>query len=819
MMSSRMGLHILVAFLSLTASAGALTPSSLTMRTRCREACLEEIAACTALEGRARFCRRHTLRMCREDGLAICLSDPPVPLAAGIKVPTSVAATALSSSAIRLTWTDTSTREVGYEIERSLTATGGWSRISVTAANATSYQSTGLAAATRYYYRMRSVGPQGGHSLYSAVVSATTWPNTVTTTTAAVAPTTTTSTSTPTSPTTTTTIVGNQVPVAQAGPDQFTQTLTTLAFSGSGSTDPNGNISSYTWNFGDGGTAAGMSASHSYATAGTYTVTLTVRDSGGLSDTDTAVVNVANRPPTANAGPDKSGLPGTAVTLSGSGSDPDGTVTSYTWNAGDGATGTGTTITHAYAASGTYTATFTVRDNLGAQTSDTAAVVVSSPSSGGALRWSTVAGDDWDDRGRSVALDAAGNVFVTGDFRGTIDLGAGPMTAFKWPAQVDMPSDVYIVKYSPSGAHLWSKRIGAHADEVGTAIAVDGSGNVLVAGYAGPNVDFGGGELATAGGFDLFVAKYAGNDGHYLWARRFGGPIDELPWAMALDAGGNVLVTGEFTGTTNLGGASLTSAGDRDVFVAKYAGSDGHHLWSERFGAAMADAGNGIGVDPSGNVFVAGYFTSTVDFGGGALASAGTRDVFVAKYAGADGRHLWSRRYGSTSIDMATGVAVDASGEVVVTGSFTGTVNFGGGALSTPNTSADVFVVKYGGAGEHRWSKQLGGTLGDISGYVAVDDNGAVTVTGGFQGSASFGGAALSSAGSTDVFVAQYRGSDGLHLWSRRFGGTGSERCQALAVDGGGAVVSGYFSGATNFGDGSRTSAGMNDLFLFTLLP
>jgi len=69
-----------------------------------------------------------------------------------------------------------------------------------------------------------------------------------------------------------------------------------------------------------------------------------------------------------------------------------------------------------------------------------------------------------------------------------------------------------------------------------------------------------------------------------------------------------------------------------------------------------------------------------------------------------------------------------------------------------------------------------------------------------------------------DVY-GQYRGSDGLHLWSRRFGGTGSERCQALAVDGGGAVVSGYFSGTTNFGDGARTSAGMNDLFLFTLLP
>jgi PKD repeat protein len=666
--------------------------------------------------------------------------------------------------------------------------------------------SDAVSPSTAYSYTVRAVDNAGNVSGLSVAANAST-------------PTCATTTTTPVAPTTTTTLAGNQPPVAKAGPDQFTQTLTTLAFSGAGSSDPDGTIASYSWTFGDGATAAGVSASHAYATAGTYTVTLRVTDNGGNSASDTAVVSVANRAPVANAGPDKSGVAGSAVTLSGSGSDPDGTIVAYAWNAGDGATGTGATMAHSYAAPGTYTASFTVTDNLGAQNTDTASVVVTSASNGGALRWSDSAGNTEDDRGRAVAVDGSGNIYATGQFRSTIDLGGGPMTAFKLSYQPDLPSDVYLVKYASSGAHLWSKRIGGHDDDSGTAIALDASGNVLVAGFAGPNVDFGGGELPTAGGYDVFVAKYAGSDGHNLWAKRFGSATDEYPWAIAVDGCGNVLVTGEFTGTVDFGGGALTSAGDRDVFVAKFAGADGRHLWSRRFGAALTDLGNGIGTDASGNVFVTGLFQNTVDFGGGAFTSAGGRDVFVAKYAAADGQHLWSKRLGSTSIDEGCGLAVDGSGEVVVTGSFIGTVDFGGGPISTPNAGSDAFVVKYSNLGVHRWSKRLGSTNGDSGEAVAIDGSGNVTVTGAFQGAVDFGGGSLTSAGSFDIFVAQYRGTDGQHVWSRRYGGTGNDRCQGVASNTGTVAVTGYFPGTVNFGDGSRTSAGSNDIFLFDLQP
>src|SRR5439155_11265907 len=109
------------------------------------------------------------------------------------------------------------------------------------------------------------------------------------------------------------------------------------------------------------------------------------------------------------------------------------------------------------------------------------------------------------------------------------------------------------------------------------------------------------------------------------------------------------------------------------------------------------DTANSIAVDGNGDVVVAGDFSGTVDFGGGLLTSAGTKDIFVAKYSGADGSHQWSKRYGGTGDDHASGVTLDNGGNVGLTGSFKGTVDFGGGALITPG--ADMFVAKYSAAG------------------------------------------------------------------------------------------------------------------------
>src|SRR6185369_10039985 len=104
-------------------------------------------------------------------------------------------------------------------------------------------------------------------------------------------------------------------------------------------------------------------------------------------------------------------------------------------------------------------------------------------------------------------------------------------------------------------------------------------------------------------------------------------------------------------------------------------------LWSKRVGGAGNERGYSIAVDQAGDVIVAGSFEQTVDFGGGPLTSAGSRDVFIAKYSGLTGAHVWSKRFGSVGDDYGYGVGADPDGNVVLAGAFAGTVDFGGGAL------------------------------------------------------------------------------------------------------------------------------------------
>jgi PKD repeat protein len=279
-----------------------------------------------------------------------------------------------------------------------------------------------------------------------------------------------------------------------------------------------------------------------------------VTDNKGAVDTDTATVTIANRPPVANAGANQTGGPGVALTFNGTGSsDPDGSITSYTWSFGDGTTATGAIVSHAYGTSGTYTVTLTVRDDDNAQSSDTATATVSAVASG---TWGTAIGDDNSDGGYALDVDAAGNVLAGGTFRGSVTVGGLALTS---AGRLDW----YLVKYDPNG---------------------------------------------TA-----------------LWARALGGTADDSMEALAVDANGDVVVTGRISGTASLGGTALVANGTSDIAIAKYRGSDSAHLWSKRFGSACDDSGSAVAVDGAGDVYVTGCFRRTVDFGGAASCASRSR--------------------------------------------------------------------------------------------------------------------------------------------------------------------------------------------------
>jgi MYXO-CTERM domain-containing protein len=174
-------------------------------------------------------------------------------------------------------------------------------------------------------------------------------------------------------------ILANAPPLAEAGQDVSGHAGQPLTFSASGSADVDGALIGYTWDFGDGTTASGLSASHAYQGGGTYTVTLTVIDNVGARHSDTLVARV-NALPTAQAGAARSGDVGTELAFDASASaDPDGTVASYAWDFGDGSRAEGVRVAHAWQEPGMYTVRLTVTDNAGASSRAEALVVINRP--------------------------------------------------------------------------------------------------------------------------------------------------------------------------------------------------------------------------------------------------------------------------------------------------------------------------------------------------------------------------------------------------------------------------------------------------------
>ncbi|WP_444998211.1 PKD domain-containing protein [Aliikangiella sp. IMCC44359] len=174
----------------------------------------------------------------------------------------------------------------------------------------------------------------------------------------------------------------NQVPVAKVNGPYTGSVNKAVRFSSNGSSDPDGSISSYSWNFGDGNTSASANPTHTYRSEGTYNVTLKVTDNSGASSSEaktTATISASstNKVPVAEANGPYSGTVGTKIAFSKAGSnDPDGTIASYAWDFGDGSSSSTENPTHAYNAEGTYTVKLTVTDNNGETASDTATVTV-----------------------------------------------------------------------------------------------------------------------------------------------------------------------------------------------------------------------------------------------------------------------------------------------------------------------------------------------------------------------------------------------------------------------------------------------------------
>ena len=356
--------------------------------------------------------------------------------------------------------------------------------------------------------------------------------------------------------------------------------------------------------------------------------------------------------------------------------------------------------------------------------------------------WNKALGDTAHING--VVTDAAGNVYVTGFFFNTIDLGGGPLTAGS--------EDVFVAKYNAAGVYQWGKQAGDAAFQESGGIGIDGAGNIYLTGLFYSKIGFGGITLATAGTMDVYLAKIT-SAGVSVWTKQFGNANPQRAYGIAVDTAGNVAITGMFQGTINFGGSTFTSAGLNDTFVARF-NSAGTHLWSKATGDAPDQAGYTVAVDPAGNTYAAGYFFGSVNWGStpaSLLTSQGSSDAYLAKFDSA-GNLAWSKAFGGPGNQLGMTVAVDWSGSVALATMMFGSADFGNGVFTSLGNS-DAVVAKYTSAGNHIWSKRFGDIGSDTPRRVWFDPSGNLFVAGMTTTSIDLGGGLLPWGGGEDVFL------------------------------------------------------------------
>ncbi|MBP6390536.1 MAG: T9SS type A sorting domain-containing protein [Flavobacteriales bacterium] len=339
--------------------------------------------------------------------------------------------------------------------------------------------------------------------------------------------------------------------------------------------------------------------------------------------------------------------------------------------------------------------------------------------------------------------------------------------------------------------YIWAKMLPGNVESIQRGTAVDATGNGYLYGNFWGTMDFDPG-VGTVNvtppiyGTSTYIAKYDAN-GNHLWSKYI--PLVTYANAMVIDGAANIYICGSYQGTNvdfdpGAGVAYLTSsAGSTDVFMAKY-DVNGNFIWAKSIGSTAGDVANDVQVDGSGNVYLLGNYTGTVDFDPGAptcnRTAMGGADGFMAKYD-PNGNMLWANSIGSTGVEDFREAAVNAT-SISFTGYYNLTADFDAGAGTANLISAggyDAFVAKYDLNGNHLWSKSFSGPGNDLGVALTMDAAGNVF----FTGSMNFGnlmsngsidmdpgaGTALLSpaAWQTSVFMARLDAS-GNYVWAKK---------------------------------------------------
>ena len=353
--------------------------------------------------------------------------------------------------------------------------------------------------------------------------------------------------------------------------------------------------------------------------------------------------------------------------------------------------------------------------------------------SSGVIQWVYTAGGNGRDRGRKIALDSSGNVYVVGYYQNTVDFGGGNVTS-------NQSFDAFILKLNSSGTFQWVKSYGgSNGNDLGRDVAIDSSDNVYMLGAFRTTVDFGGGNVTSNGNSDVFLVKL-NSSGVFQWVYTAGGTGDDGVRALALDSGDNPYITGNFASTVNFGSGNITAANSNDLFILKLNSSGAYqNIYTSNIDTTTK--AKGLFIDSSGNIYATGTFQNTVNFGGGNITTSG-KDIYLLKL-NSSFAFQWVKRFavdnGEAGPAIGTAVTVDEDGNVYTVGEIAGTFDLGGGTQAL-GSNEEAYIVKHDSSGTFQWSKTFGG----VGGYdnrvqdIVIDSNDFIIAVGGITGNTDF---------------------------------------------------------------------------------
>ena len=441
-----------------------------------------------------------------------------------------------------------------------------------------------------------------------------------------------------------------------------------------------------------------------------------------------------------------------------------------------------------------------------------------------------------------IAVDASGNVYTIGNFDGTDDFNPGTGT-FTMTASGGM-EDVFISKLDATGNFLWAKRVGSTDIDTPLDLKVDASGNVYVVGTFQGVVDFNPGtgvsNLTSQGDSDGFVLKLDAS-GNFVWAKQIGGQFYDIVKAIDVDASSNVYITGRFTDAVDLDPGTgvfnaLSTSNLSDAFITKL-NSSGNFVWAKVLQGSSEENPNAIKVDASGNVYTVGWFSLNIDLDPGAavdnhtISATSMYDAFISKLD-ASGNFVWGKAISGNDAINASDFDVDNSGNVYITGDFSGTADFNPGTGTSNltsvgnNGSSDIYILKLNSSGNYQWVKRMWGAGFDLGIGLALDPSANIYVTGSFYAVTDFDSGAgvfdLTPTGDNDAFILKMDMS-GNFVWAGKVGGVSSDEGYGIALDplGSSLVVTGYFQTVTDFNPGTGTAnltpVGIQDAFILKM--